>query len=134
MNAENTAENMPVMNAENTDKSLEVVKLEEAKYASICVSVYANTEQFMHAGIFDLGLFWSQQKSILPVHYSLWMAEVGCAKVASANVEVVFSGAGRISQKSRCLDPSSSATIPSCTTTTNTTGSARPSRRLSPPT
>jgi hypothetical protein len=95
MNAENTAENMPVMNAENTDKSLEVVKLEEAKYASICVSVYANTEQFMHAGIFDLGLFWSQQKSILPVHYSLWMAEVGCAKVASANVEVVFSGAGR---------------------------------------
>ena len=33
------------------------------------------------------------------------MAEVGCAKVASANVEVVFSGAGRISQKSRCLDP-----------------------------
>ena len=96
---------MPVMNAENTDKSLEVVKLEEAKYASICVSVYANTEQFMDAGIFDLGLFWSQQKSILPVHYSLWMAEVGCAKVASANVEVVFSGAGRISQKSRCLDP-----------------------------
>lgn len=33
------------------------------------------------------------------------MAEVGCAKVTSANVEVVFSGAGRISQKSRCLDP-----------------------------
>ena len=33
---------MPVMNAENTDKSLEVVKLEEAKYASICVSVYSN--------------------------------------------------------------------------------------------
>ena len=30
---------------------------------------------------------------------------MGCAKVASANVEVVFSGAGRISQKSRCLDP-----------------------------
>ena len=67
---------MPVMNAENTDKSLEVVKLEEVKYASICVSVYANTEQFMDAGIFDLGLFWSQQKSILPVHYSLWMTEV----------------------------------------------------------
>ena len=45
------------------DKSLEVVKLEEAKYAYICVSVYANTAQFMHAGIVDLGLFWSQQKS-----------------------------------------------------------------------
>ena len=32
------------------------------------------------------------------------MAEVGCAKVASANVETVFSGAGRISNKSRTLD------------------------------
>ena len=58
LNSENQVV-MPVMNAENTDKSLEVVKLEEAKYASICVSVYANTEQFMDAGIFDLGLFWS---------------------------------------------------------------------------
>ena len=38
------------------------------------------------------------------MHYSLWLAEVGCAKVASANVEVVFSGAGRISMKSHCLD------------------------------
>ena len=38
-------------------------------------------------------------------YYSLWLAEVGCAKVASANVEVVFSGAGRISMKSHCLDP-----------------------------
>ena len=45
------------------------------------------------------------QKSVIPVHYSLWMAEVGCAKVASANVETVFSGAGRISMKSHCLGP-----------------------------
>ena len=33
------------------------------------------------------------------------MAEVGCAKVASANVETVFSGAGRLSMKSHCLSP-----------------------------
>ena len=58
----------------------------------------------MGAGIFDLGLFWEGQKSVLPVHYSLWLAEVGCAKVASANVEVVLSGAGRISMKSHSLD------------------------------
>jgi hypothetical protein len=44
----------------------------------------------MDAGIFHLGLFWAGQKSVLP-HYSLWLEEVGCAKVASANVEVVFS-------------------------------------------
>ena len=33
------------------------------------------------------------------------MAEVGCAKVASANVETVFSGAGRLSMNSHCLGP-----------------------------
>ena len=33
------------------------------------------------------------------------MAEVGCAKVASANVETVFSGAGRLSMKLHCLGP-----------------------------
>ena len=33
------------------------------------------------------------------------VAEVGCAKVASANIETVFSGAGRISGKSRTLSP-----------------------------
>jgi hypothetical protein len=43
----------------------------------------------MDAGIFHLGLFWAGQKSVLP-HYALWLAEVGCAKVASANVEVVL--------------------------------------------
>jgi len=88
----------------DTGQSLAVIKLEKAKYASICGSVLANTEPFMDAGIFDLGLFWTGQKSALPVHYSLWLAEVGCAKVASANVEVVFSCAGRISMKSLCLD------------------------------
>jgi len=33
------------------------------------------------------------------------MAEVGCAKTASANMEVVFSGVGSISTKSHRLDP-----------------------------
>ena len=65
--------------------------------ASICVSVLANPKPYMASGIFDLSVFWSGQKSVIPVHYSLWMAEVGCAKVASDNVETVFSDAGRIS-------------------------------------
>ena len=69
------------------------------------VSVLANPKPYMASGIFDLSVFWSGQKSVIPVHYSLWMAEVGCAKVASANVETVFSGAGRISMKSHCLGP-----------------------------
>ena len=36
---------------------------------------------------------------------ALWLAEVGCAKLASANVETVFSGAGRISARSQTMDP-----------------------------
>lgn len=44
-------------------------------------------------------------KHALPIHYALWVAEVGCCKVASANIETVFSGAGRISKKSRKLSP-----------------------------
>jgi hypothetical protein len=45
----------------DTDQSLAVIKLEEAKYASICGSVLANKEQFKDAGIFDLGLFFARQ-------------------------------------------------------------------------
>ena len=87
-----------------TDNSLEFVKLEEAKYASICANVFHHPDQYMVDGMFDLAQFWAEQKFVLPIHYSLWLAEVGCAKVASSNVETVFSGAGRISAKSHKLD------------------------------
>jgi len=89
----------------DADNSVAIIKLEEAQYASICVSVLANPQLYMVPGIFDLSVFWSGQKSVIPVHYFLWKAEVGCAKVASANVETVFSGAGRLSVKSHCLGP-----------------------------
>jgi hypothetical protein len=59
----------------------------------------------MDVGTFNLSLFWVGQKSVLPVHYLLWLEEVVCVKVASSMVEVVFSGAGSISMKSHCLDP-----------------------------
>ena len=108
----------------DTNNSLVIIKLEEAKYASICVSVLANPQLYMVSGIFNLSVFWSGQKSVIPVHYFLWMAKVGCVKVASANVETVFSGAGRISMKSTASARSSSTTTPSCTTTTSMTGFA----------
>lgn len=89
---------------EGTDALLDVVKLEEAKYASLCVAVINDRSPWMVDDIFDQSMFWAQQKNTLPVHYALWVAE-GCCKVASANVETVFSGAGKISNKSRTLDP-----------------------------
>ena len=106
VNNANSGQNAKTVRTDpDTDNSLDIIKLEEAKYASICVSVLANPQPYMVSGIFDLSVFWSGQKTVIPVHYSLWMAEGGCAKVASANVETVFSGAGRISMKSHCLGP-----------------------------
>ena len=40
----------------DTDNSLDVIKLEEAKYASICVSVLTNPKPYMSSGIFDLSV------------------------------------------------------------------------------
>ena len=79
-------------------------------------------------------VFWSGQKSVIPVHYFLWMAKVGYAKVASANVETVFSGAGRLSMKSHCLGPqllSDYAFLHYNSVSISTTGFARHSRKLS---
>jgi hypothetical protein len=87
------------------DVSLDVVKHEESKYAAMCIAVLNDPWVYMNGGIFDQATFWAQQKAALPIHYSLWLGEVGCAKAASANVETVFSGAGRLSAKSRTLDP-----------------------------
>ena len=53
----------------DTNNSLVIIKLEEAKYASICVSVLANPQLYMVSGIFNLSVFWSGQKSVIPVHY-----------------------------------------------------------------
>ena len=42
---------------------------------------------------FNLKLFWADEKKALPLHYRVYMAEVGPKKAAAANVETVFSGA-----------------------------------------
>ena len=42
---------------------------------------------------FNLRAFWADHKETLPLHYSVYVAEVGCKKGAAANVESVFSGA-----------------------------------------
>eukprot|EP00966_Prymnesium_polylepis_P289937 6697210-Prymnesium_polylepis.2 len=94
----------PVSSTTSTGDMLDVIKLEEAKYASMCIAVLKDPSTYFSDNLFDQALFWAQQKTALPVHYALWLGEVGCAKVASANVETVFSGAGRISAKSRTLD------------------------------
>ena len=45
--------------------------------------------------------FWAEHKTALPLHYSTYVAEVGCKKSASANVESVFSGAGKFMEEAK---------------------------------
>ena len=35
----------------------------------------------------------------MPIHYAVYLAEVGCKKAAAANVESVFSGAGKFTSE-----------------------------------
>jgi len=39
--------------------------------------------------------FWADHKAVLPIHYAVYLAEVGCKNSAAVNVESVFSGAGK---------------------------------------
>jgi hypothetical protein len=48
---------------------------------------------------FNLRAFWAAHKVLLPLHYSVYVAEVGCKKSAAANVESVFSGAGKFTEE-----------------------------------
>ena len=44
-------------------------------------------------------------KSIIPLHYAVYVAEVGCKKAAAAKVESVFSGAGKFTTEAKSLGP-----------------------------
>ena len=50
---------------------------------------------------FNLRAFWADHKETLPLHYSVYVAEVGCKKAAAANVESVFSGAGKFTEEAK---------------------------------
>ena len=54
---------------------------------------------------FDLHKFWLDNKFSLPLHYAVYIAEVGCKKVAAANVESVFSGAGKFTLEAKSTGP-----------------------------
>ena len=66
---------------EGTDALLDVVKLEEAKYASLCVAVINDRSPWMVDDIFDQSMFWAQQKNTLPVHYAAASAASRSAKM-----------------------------------------------------
>ena len=48
---------------------------------------------------FNTHAFWADHKQVLPLHYAVYLAEVGCKRSAAANVETVFSGAGKFMEE-----------------------------------
>ena len=48
---------------------------------------------------------WAAHKSSLPIHFHAYVAEVACKKAAAANVETVFSGAGKFSEEAKSAGP-----------------------------
>ena len=66
-------------------------------------SRWQGTDHELYEGTsrFNLRKFWAGNKSILPIHFAVFMAEVGCKRAAAANVESVFSGAGKFSAEVR---------------------------------
>ena len=58
---------------------------------------------YYKTGRFNLRAFWAAHKNVLPIHYGVYVAEVGCKKAAAANVESVFSGAGKFSNEARSV-------------------------------
>ena len=49
--------------------------------------------------------FWAEHKAVLPLHFGVYVSEVGCKKAASANVETVFSGAGKFTEEAKSTGP-----------------------------
>ena len=54
---------------------------------------------------FNVRAFWAAHKSSLPIHFHAYVAEVACKKAAAANVETVFSGAGKFSEEAKSAGP-----------------------------
>ena len=54
--------------------------------------------EFYTGGHFDKSKYWLAMRSTLPIHYSVYLADCASKKAASANVETVFSGAGKLAE------------------------------------
>ena len=97
-----------------------LVKKEIDSFNIISQSVLAQgvDNKYYHGARFNLRVFWADHKSVLPVHYGVYVAEVGCKKAAASNVESVFSGAGKFTEEvprpplALCLPPRRIAPTP----------------------
>lgn len=64
-----------------------------------------NNKYYEGTSRFNLHAFWADHKMKLPLHYRVYIVEVGCKKAAAANCETVFSGAGKFSKEALSVSP-----------------------------
>ena len=55
------------------------------------------------SGSFNLVKFFYDNRATLPIHFRVFVADVGCKKLTSSNVETVFSGAGYMTKKATTI-------------------------------
>ena len=68
---------------------------------SMKILAEGSANEYYKGELFNLHAFWADHKSSLPLHYGVYLAEVGCKKAAAANVESVFSGAGKFTEEAK---------------------------------
>ena len=84
------------------------VAAEIEKFTLIRARILADglkSEYYQGTTRFNLRKFWAIHKTMLPFHYRTYLAEVACKKAASANVESVFSGAGKFTAEAPLVGP-----------------------------
>ena len=84
------------------------VPAEIERFAVICQSILAAGEKhpyYQGTSRLNLRKFWADHKTVLPLHFHVYLAEVGCKKAAAAKVESVFSGAGKFTDEAKSAGP-----------------------------
>jgi len=78
----------------DTQVSAEVERFEQIRLQILAKGLTSN--YYCEKGHrFNLRQFWADHKAVLPIHYAVYLAEIGCKKSAAVNIESVFSGAGK---------------------------------------
>ena len=87
------------------ESTTQIVTQEMDKFATIAAGIVAEGAscRFYEKGIFNQKSFFYEHRHDLPLHYNAFVGEVGSSKVASSNVETVFSGVGGMLQKATTL-------------------------------
>ena len=84
------------------------VRVEKERFQLVreqVLSLGAHHPDYEGSSLFNLRKFWAAQKAMLPLHYAVYVAEVAPKKTAAANVETVFSGAGKFVSEAKSTGP-----------------------------